>query len=175
MHGGTIEAFSEGPGRGSQFVVTLPIATTIHASDSPERNGDSLEGTPPLKILVVDDNRDAAVTLQMLMNMYGHDAVLAHDGDEACRVAESYRPDVILLDIGLPTMNGYDACRTIRQSSWGQAMTIIALTGWGKDEDRRKSDEAGFDGHLVKPVHSEALMATLAAARAKYRDASHIH
>lgn len=175
MHGGTIEAHSDGLNRGSQFVVTLPIASTIHNPETRIPSMDSIAEARSLKVLVVDDNRDAAVTLQMLMNMHGHDAVMAHDGDEACRIAETYRPNVILLDIGLPTMNGYDACRMIRQSTWGKQMTIVALTGWGKDEDRRKSEEAGFDGHLVKPVHSDTLMTTLAAAIATRDSASSLH
>jgi CheY-like chemotaxis protein len=165
MHGGTIKAHSAGPHRGSQFIVKLPIAAVSDAKIS------TLNPIVPaemshLKVLVVDDNRDAAITLQMLMSIHGHEAIMAHDGGEACRVAETYRPNVILLDIGLPTMNGYEACRTIRQSPWGKQMTIIALTGWGKDEDRRQSEEAGFDGHLVKPVNNDMLMATLSTAMA---------
>ncbi|HEY4262607.1 MAG TPA: ATP-binding protein [Schlesneria sp.] len=165
MHGGTIRARSDGPNRGSQFIVKLPIAAASNAN-LPTLDPSISTEMSHLKVLVVDDNRDAAITLQMLMSIHGHEAIMAHDGGEACRVAESYRPNVILLDIGLPTMNGYEACRTIRQSPWGKQMTIIALTGWGKDEDRRQSEEAGFDGHLVKPVNNDTLMATLSTAMA---------
>jgi CheY-like chemotaxis protein len=109
----------------------------------------------------VDDNRDAAITLGTLMRLTGHETQLAHDGQEACERAESYRPHVILLDIGLPKMNGYDVCRTIRRQPWADGVLIVALTGWGQDDDRRRSQEAGFDSHLVKPVDHDALVSLL--------------
>ena len=114
------------------------------------------------RILVVDDNEDAAMTLAMLLQLKGSDTRMAHDGVDAVEQAASFRPDVILLDIGLPKMDGYDACRAIREQPWGTGIKMIALTGWGQEEDRRKSLEAGFDMHLVKPVAPSALMKMLA-------------
>ena len=113
------------------------------------------------RILVVDDNHDAAESLAMLLNITGNKTSTAHDGADAFEAAARQRPDVVLLDIGLPTLNGYEVCRRIRDEPWGKEMVLIALTGWGQDEDRRKSHEAGFDGHLVKPVNYPALMALL--------------
>jgi len=109
------------------------------------------------RILVVDDNRDAADTLAMLLRIDGNDIRTAYDGLEAVNVAEMFHPEMVLLDIGLPKMNGYDVARRIRQQPWGHDVTLIALTGWGKDEDRRLSQEAGFNFHLVKPVDLAAL------------------
>ena len=116
------------------------------------------------RILVVDDNEDAAMTLAMLLRMKGSETETAHDGLDAVATAAEFRPDVILLDIGRPKMDGYDACREIRKQPWGSAITMIALTGWGQDDDRRKSMEAGFDLHLVKPVAPATLMKMLAEA-----------
>jgi len=110
-----------------------------------------------LKILVVDDNRDAAETLSMLLELKGHEVRRAYDGDNAMQLAEDFRPQMVLLDLGMPKMNGYEACRRIRGHAWGAQMTLIAVTGWGQEEDRRKSTAAGFDGHLVKPVDPETL------------------
>ncbi len=161
MHGGTITAHSRGTGHGSRFVVRLPIPLTSQAPAPPPVPIDAAIAGPT-RILVVDDNIDSAMTLAMLVRLNGHDAVLAHDGLQACELAESYRPDVILLDIGLPKMNGHDVCRAVRKAPWGQEMTIIALTGWGKEEDRQLSQDAGFDGHLVKPIDHDTLMEMLA-------------
>ena len=115
------------------------------------------------RILVVDDSRDSADSLAALLSLTGHEAHTAHDGEHAITEAARLRPDVILLDIGLPRLNGYDTCRRIREQAWGENMVIIALTGWGQDEDRRLSTQAGFDGHLVKPVDHAALNRLLAA------------
>lgn len=160
MHGGTITAHSQGIGQGSQFAVRLPVSPERSV---PESTTVPMESATPAsnRILVVDDNIDSATTLGMLVRLNGHDAVLAHDGVQACELAESFRPDVILLDIGLPKMSGHEVCRAIRKNDWGQRITIIALTGWGKEEDRRLSQEAGFDGHLVKPIDHETLMEML--------------
>ncbi len=111
---------------------------------------------------MVDDNLDSAKSLGRLLKLCGHDVRLAHDGQEALGIAEEFRPAVILLDIGMPVMNGYDACRALRAKDWGKTVQIIALTGWGQDEDRRKTKDAGFDGHLVKPVDHGELMRLLA-------------
>jgi PAS domain S-box-containing protein len=160
MHGGWIEARSGGEGRGSQFAVTLPTTAppaTIAALPSVARHRPSGR-----RILIVDDNRDAAESLALLLGVGGNEIHVAHDGEEALEAAERLRPDVILLDIGLPKLNGYEVCRRIRQHPWGRAIAIIALTGWGQAEDRRRSDEAGFDAHLVKPVKYDDVMALLA-------------
>jgi CheY-like chemotaxis protein/two-component sensor histidine kinase len=161
LHEGTVEARSEGLGRGSEIVVRLPVLM---------ENGEVERQSEPIperfmtarRILVVDDNRDAAKSLAMLLKVTGNDTQTAHDGLEAIEHAEAYRPAVILLDIGLPKINGYDACRRIREQPWGKDVVIVALTGWGQEEDRRKSQEAGFNGHLVKPVDYAALTRLLA-------------
>jgi two-component system, chemotaxis family, CheB/CheR fusion protein len=111
---------------------------------------------------VVDDNRDAAESLAQLLQLSGQETYLAHDGLEAVEAAATFRPDVVLLDIGLPKLNGYDAGRRMRETAWGKDMVMVALTGWGQDEDRQKSAGAGFDAHLVKPVDPETLMTLLA-------------
>jgi PAS domain S-box-containing protein len=156
MHGGTVAAHSDGVGQGSEFTVRLPLA-----QDSPPGEvvpaGVSHGGSPRRRILVVDDNRDAAISLAMMLSLLGHDARTAHDGLEALDAAGSFRPDVILLDLGMPRLNGYDACRRVREQPWGRDVFIVALTGWGQDEHRRRSQEAGFDHHLVKPVEPATL------------------
>jgi DNA-binding response OmpR family regulator len=119
--------------------------------------------TSGLRVLVVDDNLDAAATLGMLLRMAGHDARTAHDGLEALSVASGFRPHVVILDIGLPKLNGYDAARRIREQTWGKGAVLIAMTGWGQEGDRHRSKAAGFDHHMVKPVNPTALMKLLAS------------
>ena len=163
MHGGTIEAHSEGVGRGSEFVVRLPVLIELHEPEppvEPSGNGESAAAAPQ-RILVVDDNHDSARSLARLLKLVGNEVRTAHDGLEAVETATSFRPEVVLLDIGLPKLNGYDVARRIRQEPWGREMVLIALTGWGQDEDRRRSEEAGFNDHLVKPVNPDALLKLL--------------
>lgn len=117
--------------------------------------------TRPMKILCVDDNRDAATMLAQVLKLVGNDTQTAYDGVEAVAVAEEFRPDVVLLDLGLPKMSGYETCRRIRAQPWGEDMLLVALTGWCREEDRQKSKEAGFDNHLVKPVELEVLQQLL--------------
>ena len=162
MHGGTVEAFSEGPGRGSEFVVRLPVMVETPKPIPPEPTVSEPTTTTARRILVVDDNRDAATTLAMLLKFAGNETLTAYDGLEAVEAAATFRPDVILLDIGMPKLSGYDACRKIREQPWGKNMVLIALTGWGQEEDRRKSKDAGFNGHLVKPLDVTALKNLLA-------------
>ena len=160
MHGGGVEARSEGPGKGSEFIVRLPIV--IEGSQL-QMTGDGEEQpvTSSLRILVVDDNADGADSLAMMLRIMGNDVRTAYDGQEGVDVAAAFRPDVLLLDIGLPKLNGYEACRRIREQSWGKGALLIAVTGWGQDEDRRRSSEAGFDHHMVKPLDPHALLKLL--------------
>jgi CheY-like chemotaxis protein len=116
---------------------------------------------PRLRILIVDDNRDSADSLAMLLEITGNETFMAHDGVEAIEMIEKQRPDVVLLDIGLPRLNGHEVCRHIRQQPWGKDIVVIALTGWGQEDDRRRSQEAGFNGHLVKPVDYDKLLVLL--------------
>jgi CheY-like chemotaxis protein/nitrogen-specific signal transduction histidine kinase len=159
MHGGTICAASDGPGAGSEFVVTLPAFDEGPAAGR-ERTGGPR--APQRRILVVDDNEDSTASLAALLRAEGHVVESAADGERAIEAAAAFRPEVVLLDLGLPGMSGLDACRAIRAQPGGAGILIAALTGWGQEEDRRKSSEAGFDAHLVKPVPLAALVALLA-------------
>jgi CheY-like chemotaxis protein len=163
QHGGSVAAHSAGLGRGSEFVVRLPVVLEP-PSPSPPVDGAAPRPIARLNILIVDDNEDGAKSLAMLLELRGHRAHTAHDGFEAIEAAERLRPDAVLLDIGLPKLNGFDVCRHIRQQAWGKDVVLIALTGWGQDEDRQRSTEAGFDAHLVKPVDHEALMGLLSVS-----------
>jgi signal transduction histidine kinase len=162
MHGGTVAARSAGSGRGSEFVVRLPIRVETQEREQAPPPAAREGAATRRRILVVDDNRDSATSLAMLLQMTGNDARTAHDGEDAVRQADEYRPELILLDIGLPKMNGYDACHAIRKQPWGKEIAIVALTGWGQDDDLRKSQAAGFNAHLVKPVDFEALSTLIA-------------
>jgi signal transduction histidine kinase/CheY-like chemotaxis protein len=155
LHGGTLEATSEGRGRGSVFRVRLPKRFERPAL-APARRGARKTATK-LKMLVVDDNRDAAASLAMLLELLGHEVRVAYEGDGAVRIAGEFAPDLALLDLGMPDVSGYDVCRRIRSEPWGARMTIIAVTGWGQEEDRRQSSAAGFDHHLVKPLSPDTL------------------
>ncbi len=160
MHGGRVEAKSEGLGKGSEFVVRLPVV--VDASKPQELGGEVEQSvTSSHRILVVDDSRDGANILSKMLRIMGNDTRTAYDGQEAVDMAGEFRPDVILLDIGLPRLNGYEACRRIREQSWGKGIVMIAVTGWGQDDDRRRSHEAGFDHHMVKPVDPQSLMKML--------------
>ena len=159
MHGGSIHAESGGPGMGSMFTVRLPTAL----SGPDEKSADQITDEKRLsaacrRILVVDDNQDGAFSLAMMLKLMGNDTQTANDGLEAVALSEAFKPNVILMDIGMPKLNGYDACRRIREQPWAEGIVIIALTGWGQEEDRQKSKDAGFNGHFVKPVDHAALM-----------------
>jgi len=119
------------------------------------------------RILVVDDNRDAAQMLALLLKMGGDETHTAHDGEEALERAAAIRPEIIILDIGLPKLNGYEVCRSIREQPWGQPITMVAVTGWAREEDRQKSQEAGFNGHLIKPVDHRVLTKLVADLQAE--------
>jgi light-regulated signal transduction histidine kinase (bacteriophytochrome)/ActR/RegA family two-component response regulator len=170
MHGGTIEAHSEGRGRGSEFCVRLPrlpdlSSAPLHAATA---HGNALSATPTaggLRILVVDDNRDAIDSLELLLGGEGHEVLVAYDGESALRLAMTMQPDVVLLDIGLPGMDGYAIASALRQRFGHDALRIIAITGYGQSESRERSKSAGFDLHLVKPIDFEGLLAVLSEYR----------
>jgi PAS domain S-box-containing protein len=169
-HGGTIEAHSEGEGRGSTFTVRLPLADPPAPRAEPEAPAPPAAAIAPpaperrpLRVLVVDDNEDAAVSLARLLRLFGHATRVAGDGPQALEAAREFRPDVGLLDIGLPGMDGYELARRFRAEPDLAATRLVALTGWGTDEDRRRAREAGFDGHLVKPVAPDDIRAVLDA------------
>jgi CheY-like chemotaxis protein/nitrogen-specific signal transduction histidine kinase len=159
MHGGSIEAKSAGEGQGSEFIVRLPILSKPSEAVAPE-SSIAPESTQR-RILIVDDNKDSADSLAMLLEITGNKTYMAHDGVEAVEAIEQHRPDVVLLDIGLPRMDGHEVCRHVRAQPWGKDILVIALTGWGQEDDRRKSREAGFNGHLVKPVDYDQLLELL--------------
>jgi PAS domain S-box-containing protein len=164
LHKGRVEARSEGVSRGAEFVVRLPI---VEDASVPLREHEQPAVTQSShRILIVDDNRDGANSLAMVLRLMGNDTATAYDGQEGLEVAERLRPDVVLLDIGLPKLNGYEAARRIREQPWGKHPVLIAVTGWGQDEDRRRSHDAGFDHHLVKPVDPNDLMKLLSELRA---------
>jgi CheY-like chemotaxis protein len=152
MHGGTVTAASPGPGQGTTFTVVLPVLPSRSDFVSLRRADRSLTTGPRQRILIVDDNRDGANSLAVILKLMNNEVRTANDGVEAVEQAEVFRPDAILMDMGMPRLNGLEATRRIRAQPWGQSITIIALTGWGQDHDRDRSREAGCDGHLVKPV-----------------------
>jgi signal transduction histidine kinase len=158
MHGGFIEVRSGGPGTGSEFRVHLPAIVGLAPQAAGGSEAPALDPAHPgRRILVVDDNRDAAASLAELLSADGYHTRLAHDGATAVELAESWGPTIVLLDIGLPRLDGYEAARRIRALDGGAEITLIAITGWGQAEDRAKSSAAGFDHHLVKPVDLAAL------------------
>ena len=162
MHGGSIEARSDGEGQGSEFIVRLPVLTRPAVATQAGSDAAS-DSRQERCVLIVDDNRDSADSLAMLMEITGNKTYMAHDGVEAVEAVEKYRPEVVLLDIGLPGMDGHEVCRRVREQPWGKDIIVIALTGWGQEDDRRKSEEAGFNGHLVKPVDYDELLELLSS------------
>jgi CheY-like chemotaxis protein len=155
LHGGRVEGRSEGLGRGSEFSVWLPLAPLAEESVTATTMPAAISGR---RVLVVDDNIDAAQTLAQLLELLGNEVRQAHDGQAAVDTAAEFQPELVLMDIGLPRLNGYEACRRIRSQFQGRRPAIIALTGWGQEQDRAQSAEAGFDAHLVKPVKYDTLM-----------------
>ena len=167
MHGGTILATSDGEGHGSEFTVRLPMASVEEnaASGYPPLPAVTASGEPEksrLRVLVVDDNEDSALSMAMVLKIMGHDIRTAFDGVAALKAAEEFRPEVVLMDIGMPKLNGYDTCHLLREQDWAADILMVALTGWGQEEDRRRSYEAGFNEHLVKPVEPEEIKKLLA-------------
>jgi signal transduction histidine kinase/CheY-like chemotaxis protein len=167
LHGGSVEAASEGAHKGSEFTVRLPqppLSGIGMPAPELDTSATPTQARPPSRrVLVVDDNADNAAALAMLLRQLGHEVEVAGDGEVALACASSFRPDVILLDIGIPKLNGYDVCRQLRQHDWGRRIRVIAQTGFGEERDRLRSAEAGFDGHLVKPIDPARLDAVLQA------------
>ena len=152
MHGGTVAAASTGLGTGSTFVLRLPAVLDSSQCPQPQAEGPAHMSPPSLRILVVDDNRDAADSLAMLLRATGNDIRTAYDGLEAVQVASEFRPEVVLLDIGLPKIDGHEVAQRIRKEPWGRQMCLIAVTGWSDETDRARSWASGFNHHLVKPL-----------------------
>jgi CheY-like chemotaxis protein/two-component sensor histidine kinase len=161
MHGGTVEARSDGLGKGSEFVVRLPMASQRSASSGEGPRNDLVRPTKNRRVLVVDDNKDAAASLSLLLRLQGHDVRIAHEGRTALEAAASFQPEVIFLDIGMPGMDGYEVARQIRRQPGLEKVVLAAATGWGQTVDRRRTSAAGFDHHLVKPLEPEALQSVL--------------
>ncbi len=156
LHGGWVEARSGGLNRGSEFILHLPtLAEAAPFLPVPDRQ--PRQGSSGHRIVVVDDNQDAAITTAMLLKLKGYEVYTRYDGLEGIAAAERLQPSVMLIDIGMPGLNGYETCRLIREQPWGQQMVLIALTGYGQAEDKQQSREAGFTAHLVKPVDLSTL------------------
>jgi CheY-like chemotaxis protein len=163
LHGGSIVARSEGVGKGSEFTIRLPAAKTPAVSKL-QSSRSAETANKKARILVVDDNVDTVRGLERLLKLIGHETARAHDGHEALQLARKFRPEFILLDIGLPGMDGYEVAARMRQEEWCKDAVIVAVSGYGQDEDRRRSTEAGFDHHLIKPIDHDALLSLISPA-----------
>lgn len=160
MHGGSIEACSDGPGTGSRFIVRLPVLAEQAVPQDGRADADEHCGQP-LRILIADDLEDSADTFATVLAFAGHEVRTAYDGEGALVAAEAFRPHVVFLDLGMPKLNGYEVCRRIREQPWGKEMAVIAVSGWGMQEDRKRAQAFGFDRHFVKPVDPDALVQAL--------------
>jgi len=165
MHGGAVEARSGGLGKGSEFMVRLPLMVQppkqhLDAADEGRKDQGSAIG---LRLLVIDDNQDAAMSMATLLRLQGHEVRVAHDGPAALAMVASFRPSVVFLDLGMPEMDGYEVARRLRQQPGCESVVLAALTGWGQQADRRRTAAAGFDHHLVKPLDAKALECLLSA------------
>ena|SRR5579863_7926541 len=156
LHCGTIEARSDGLGRGSEFIVRLPL-TAVTPSEASATDVDAPPVARGRRVMVADDNKDAADALAMLLELGGHEVRVAHRGRAALELAQTFRPDVAIIDIGMPDLSGYEVAKELRRESWGTGICLIALTGWGQDDDRQRAKDAGFDRHMTKPVEAWAL------------------
>jgi len=159
MHGGSVDVHSEGPGQGSEFVIRIPMDADAGAAANlaqPEPTADVVAGNP-LRIMVVDDNHDGADMLALTLSILGHQVSTLYEPLKAVAAAESFRPDIAFLDIGMPELNGYELAALLRAQPWASQLTLVALTGWGQEESRQRSAAAGFDEHLVKPVELETI------------------
>jgi len=159
LHGGRIDAMSDSPGKGSEFIVSLPTRTPQAAAPAAEpSSGGEPAAQRQRKVLLADDNADALETMAALLEIEGHEVQTATDGNRALEVGAQLRPDVAILDIGMPHLNGYEAAAKIRESDWGRQVVLIALTGWGQEQDQARAREAGFDHHCTKPVDIDRLL-----------------
>ena len=160
MHGGAIAAYSDGPGKGTAFVITMPLCQADATRPSP-----AAVDVPHVasRVVIIDDNQDAAHTMLMLVEQLGGSARMAHDPVSGLAAVQEFEPDIVFLDIGLPGMDGYEACRRIRQQPSARHVAIVAVTGWGQPQDKQRALDAGFDAHLTKPVDPTALAKVLAA------------
>jgi CheY-like chemotaxis protein len=162
LHGGSVEARSAGLGRGSEFTARLPLPSLEQPGMGNRSAGAAARQTARRRVLVADDNKGAADSLAMILKVAGHEVQVAHNGSVALSLARTFRPEVALLDIGMPDMSGYEVARSLRQEQWGKGIYIIALTGWGQESDRQQALDAGFDRHLTKSVDPGALDVFLA-------------
>jgi PAS domain S-box-containing protein len=165
LHGGSIEARSEGLGHGSELIVRLSVAEPLGEAQPLSRAEDEPRPSSKCRVLVADDNEDSADSLSLMLELSGYETWTAHDGRAAVEAARTHHPDAVLLDIGMPKLNGYEAAHLIREQPWGKSMLLIAITGWGQEEDKQRARDAGFDHHLTKPVNLADLESLLAAAR----------
>jgi PAS domain S-box-containing protein len=163
LHGGTIEARSEGPGQGSEFVVRLPLLDATALTEAVPPQHECPSATTRRRIIVVDDNRDVAESLAMLLELDGHEVRTAGDGLAGLQLARDFGAQAVLLDIGLPGIDGYEVARRIRREPWGKQLLLVAVSGWGQEHDRQAAADAGFDHHLMKPVNPEKLTALLSS------------
>jgi two-component system CheB/CheR fusion protein len=168
LQGGTVEARSDGPGKGSEFLVRLPAAAPAASGPTPGVAGVIGPRRPRMKVLVVDNDRQAAQSVAMLVNLWGHEVRTSYDGDEALREALAWLPDVVLLDIAMPGMDGYEVAARLRNEVTLTGVVLVALTGYGQDEDRQRAEEVGFDHYLLKPVPPEMLQELLSATEAAF-------
>jgi CheY-like chemotaxis protein len=159
MHGGDIVARSDGPGRGSVFIMTMPVCDPPVAGSLSQVD----DYCVPSRVVIIDDNQDAATAMSMLIEQLGGQTRTAHDARSGIKAVEEFEPDVVFLDIGMPGIDGYEACRRMRQFQAAKQFVIVALTGWGQSHDRQRAFDAGFDAHLTKPVDSVSLMRVLAS------------
>jgi signal transduction histidine kinase/ActR/RegA family two-component response regulator len=163
LHGGTIEARSDGPGHGSEFTVRLPLNDDPPSLVPAEEPGSAASATAVHRVMIADDNQDAADSLAMLLELAGHEVRVARGGRAALSLARTFRPHVAIVDIGMPDLNGYEVARQLRREPWGAAISLVALTGWGRDDDRQQASDAGFDQHITKPVDPETIDGLLTA------------
>ncbi|HLQ85820.1 MAG TPA: response regulator, partial [Salinisphaeraceae bacterium] len=165
LHGGSVVAHSDGPGLGSEFVVRLPLTANKSVSTTEEESAAASSGR--LRLLVVDDDHDVAAGMELLLNSLGHETRIVHDGEQALAAASTFQPDAILLDLGMPGMDGFETARRLRATAAGRDALLIALTGWSREQDSQRTAAAGFDHHLAKPVEADVLEQVLAEPRTK--------
>jgi len=175
MHGGTIEARSDGPGQGSEFVVRLPLSVDVPNIERRLERPPANTGGSGLRILIVDDNQDSADSLALVLQAAGNTTRTEYDGRAAIGAVQEFRPDLVVLDVGMPGLSGLDACRQIRAQPWGARLLMIAVTGWGQEQDRRQALAAGFDHHLTKPVNPDQLLALCSSVHSVDQHPSDCH